>query len=153
MPKSGVDHFEQRFRVGWGDLDGNAHMGNTSFLDRAADTRMLFFSDNGFPVSRFATEKVGPVIAREEVVYKKELRLMDEFTVDVELVGISSDGMRFRLRNTFRNSDNELAATVTSEGVWFDLERRRPREPPADLDRVIRAIPHASDFSELQPRA
>jgi acyl-ACP thioesterase len=34
------DRFEQRFRVSWGDLDSNAHMANTSFLDRAADTRM-----------------------------------------------------------------------------------------------------------------
>ena len=28
-------HFEQRFRVGWSDLDGNMHMGNTSYLDHA----------------------------------------------------------------------------------------------------------------------
>ncbi len=57
---------------------------------------------------------------------RKELRLMEEFTVDLELVGISADGVRFRVRNTFHNAAKEVAASVTSEGVWFDLERRQP---------------------------
>jgi acyl-CoA thioester hydrolase len=144
-----TDHFEQRFCVGWSDLDGNAHMGNSSFLDHAANTRMLFFAHRGFTLARFAAEKFGPVMARDELVYRKELRLMDEFTVDLELVGISDDGVRFRVRNTFRNAANELAATVTSDGVWFDLERRRPRVPPPDLDAMMRALRRTDDFAEI----
>ena len=48
----------QRFVVGWGDLDGNNHMGNTAILDRAADTRFLYFAFHGFPGQRFAAEKM-----------------------------------------------------------------------------------------------
>jgi len=51
-----ADRFEQKFRVGWSGLDANHHMGNTSFLDRAHDTRMLFFAQQGFTMSRFAAE-------------------------------------------------------------------------------------------------
>jgi acyl-CoA thioester hydrolase len=142
------DRFEQRFHVSWGDLDGNAHMGNTSYLDRAADTRMHYFAQNGFTVKRFAAERFGPVVVRDELVYRKELRLLEEFKVDLELAGLSQDGVRFMLRNTFRNAANEIAATVTSEGVWFDLERRRPRPPPADLNGLMRALRRADDFSE-----
>ena len=36
------------FIAGWGDMDANAHMRNTAFLDRAADVRMMFFADHGF---------------------------------------------------------------------------------------------------------
>jgi acyl-CoA thioester hydrolase len=75
--------FEHPFRVGWSDLDGNAHMGNSSYLDYASNTRMLFFAKHGFTASRFASEKFGPVIVRDELVYRKELRLMDEFKVDL----------------------------------------------------------------------
>ena len=32
--------FEKTFVAGWGDMDFNAHMRNTSFLDRSADVRM-----------------------------------------------------------------------------------------------------------------
>ncbi len=137
------------FRVGWSDLDGNAHMGNSSYLDYASNTRMLFFANQGFSLSRFASEKFGPVIVRDELVYRKELRLMDEFKVDFEAVGISQDGARFRVRNTFRNPYGEILATVTSEGVWFDLERRRPRAPPFDLGSLMRNLKRSSDFAEI----
>ncbi len=85
--------FQHQFRVGWSDLDGNAHMGNTSYLAHASDTRMLFFAQHGFTLARFASEKFGPVVMRDELVYRKELRLMDEFTVDFQLVGLSEDGV------------------------------------------------------------
>ncbi|MFI5419563.1 MAG: acyl-CoA thioesterase [Nitrososphaerales archaeon] len=144
-----IGNFEQRFRVGWSDLDGNAHMGNSSYLDHASDTRMLFFALNGFTPARFASEKFGPVVVRDELVYRKELRLMDEFTVDYESVGLSADGVQFRVRNTFRNATSEIAAAVTSEGVWFDLERRRPRVPPAEIDNLMRALQKSKDFTEM----
>ena len=144
-----AESFVQRFRVGWSDLDGNVHMGATSFMDHAFNTRMLYFAQHGFTMARFAAEKFGPVLAHDDLVYRRELRLMDEFTVDLELVGISADGVRFRLRNTFWNSANEVAAIMTSDGVWFDLEHRRPRVPPKDIDDLMRALPRASDFAEI----
>ena len=145
----GTNHFEQRFRGGWSDLDGNAHMGNASYLGYASDTRMHYFTEHGFSLARFASERFGPVVARDELTYRRELRLMDEFTVDLELVGISENGSRFRVRNTFRNASKDVAASVTSEGVWFDLERRRPRIPPSDLDTLMRALSHTKDFAEV----
>jgi len=145
----GTNHFVQRFRVGWSDLDGNAHMGNASYLGYASDTRMHYFTEHGFTMARFASEKFGPVVVRDELVYRRELRLMDEFAVDFESVGISDDGSRFRVRNTFRNASEDVAASVTSEGVWFDLERRRPRIPPSEIDTLMRALRRAKDFAEI----
>jgi acyl-CoA thioester hydrolase len=146
------DRFVRPFRVGWGDVDGNGHMANRAFLDRAADTRFIFFAENGFPGSHFSAERIGPVIVRDQLAYRKELRLLDEFTVDLELLGLSSDGSRFELANTFRTAAGEEAASVASEGVWFDLERRRPRAPPADLDSVQRKMRRSEQFRELPLR-
>jgi len=146
-------YFEQRFRVGWSDLDGNAHMGNSSYLDYASNTRMLFFNQNGFTMSRFASEKFGPVVVRDELVYRKELRLMEEFTVDLESAGLSRDGVRFRVRNTFRNSANDISAIVTSDGVWFDLELRKPRTAPQDLDNLMQALQRTNDFAEIPSKS
>jgi acyl-CoA thioester hydrolase len=36
--------FTRSFQIGWGDMDFNAHMRNTAFLDRAADGRMMYFA-------------------------------------------------------------------------------------------------------------
>lgn len=144
-----TNHFEQHFSVLWSDLDGNAHMGNTSYLAYASNTRMLYFARHGFTLARFALEKFGPVVVRDELAYRKELRLADRFSVDFELVGISENGKGFKVRNTFRNASRDVIASVTSEGVWFDLEHRRPRIPPPDLDSLMRALQHASDFRSL----
>jgi acyl-CoA thioester hydrolase len=147
-----AERFERTFQVGWGDLDTNAHMRNTAFLDRAADTRMHFFASHGFPVARFAAEKFGPVMVRDELTYRKELRLMEEYTVDLRLAGASVDGVRFRLVNTFRNTAREDVATVTSEGLWFDLERRRPRGPPKEIVALQSEMPRSEAFVELPSR-
>ena len=77
---------------------------------------------------------------------------MEEFRVDFESAGISQDGVRFRVRNTFRNALDEVVATVTSDGVWFDLERRRPRAPPSDLDSLMRDLKRSADYSEVPSR-
>jgi len=46
---AGTNRFEQRYRVSWSDLDGNAHMGNTSYLGYASNTRVHYFTEHGFP--------------------------------------------------------------------------------------------------------
>ncbi len=143
------NYFEQRYHVGWSDLDGNAHMGNASYLGYASDTRIHYFAQHGFTLARFASERFGPVVVRDELVYRKELRLMDEFVVDFELVGLSEDGMRFKVRNNFRNVSGDVVASVTAEGVWFGLEHRRPLVPPSDLDALMRALRRAEDFADL----
>ncbi len=117
-------------------MDANAHMANSSYLDYATNTRTHFFSQNDFKVSRFASERIGPVVTRDELVCHKELRLLDEFRVDLEVAGLSQDGVRFRLRNIFRNVADEVSEFVTSDGVCFDLEKRKPRSPPKDLDNL-----------------
>jgi acyl-CoA thioester hydrolase len=147
-----VSPFRTTFRVGWGDVDGNAHMANTAFLDRAADTRVLFFAEHGFPAARFQADRVGPVIVEDELVYRKELRMLDEFTVDLEALGFSSDGSRFEVRNTFRTPSGEVAAVITSKGVWFDLDKRRPRVPPPELDAVQHQMSRSPTFREIPSR-
>lgn len=143
---------EQRFRVGWGDLDANQHLGNRAILDRAADARLLWFAANGFAGPRLAAARFGPVIVRDELVYRHELRLLDEFTVDVRLTGLSDDAVRFALQNTFRNAEGEVTTVVRSEGVWFDLDQRRPRRPPTELEAILRAMPRSTDYAELPSR-
>jgi acyl-CoA thioester hydrolase len=69
--------FERRFVAGWADMDFNSHMRNTAFLDKSADVRMMFFSENGFSMDEFIRRKIGPVIRKDELEYFKEIRLLD----------------------------------------------------------------------------
>jgi acyl-CoA thioester hydrolase len=141
--------FTRTFLVRWGDMDFNAHMRNTAYLDMSADTRMLFFQEHGFTMREFERLRIGPVVRRDEVEYFRELRLLETVTVSFSLAGLSGDASRMRLRNEFTRQDGQLAAKVTTTGGWLDLAERRLISPPAALAEALRSLPRAEDFQEL----
>ena len=145
--------FERRFQVRWGDMDGNAHMKNTAYLDISADVRMMYFEEQGFSMREFERLRIGPVILRDELDYYKEMRLLEPLRVALQIEGLSADAARFRMRNDFFREDGRLVARVTSLGGWLDLEARRLVAPPEALARATREIEAAEGFREIEPRA
>lgn len=141
--------FEKMFFAGWGDMDFNAHMRNTAFLDKSGDTRMMFFSENGFSMDEFMRQKLGPVIVRDELEYFKEVRLLDPLRVTLMLAGLAEDGSRFLMRNEFWREDGKLIARVTSVGVWLNLATRKTVVPPDALLEALRSLPQTDDFCVL----
>ena len=69
----------------WADMDFNAHMRNTAFLDKSADVRMMYFTEHGFPAAEFLRLKLGPVVMKDEVEYRKEVGLLQEITVTLAI--------------------------------------------------------------------
>jgi acyl-CoA thioester hydrolase len=70
--------FERRVIAGWGDMDFNSHMRNTAYLDKSADVRMMYFSENGSSMQEFMRLRLGPVIMRDELDYYREVSLLEE---------------------------------------------------------------------------
>jgi len=143
-------HFSESFTVRWGDLDSNAHMKNTAYLDVCPDVRMRYFASQGFPVAEFERLRLGPVVRKDVVEYFRELRLLDPYTVDLRLAGLSEDGSHFILRNECFRADGTLAARITSEGGWLHLDRRGLSAPPASMLQVLRDLERTSDFLVLE---
>lgn len=141
--------FEKRFVAGWGDMDFNSHMRNTAFLDKSADVRMMFFSENGFPMDEFIRRKIGPVIMKDEVEYFREVRLLEELRVTLGLAGLAEDGSRFVITNEFWRADEMIAARVTSAGGWLDLTIRKLVAPPEVLLAALHSIPRTNSFQIL----
>ena len=142
--------FEKAFEVNWASLDAIGHMANTAYLDACVDCRFAYFASQGFPPPEFFRNRVGPVVRRDDVEYFRELRLLDRFTVSISLAGVAPDASRFRLRNEIRRADGELAARVTSQGGWLDLDKRRLVVPPEALAKAVLALDRTEDFSPLE---
>lgn len=141
--------FATSLRAGWGHMDFNAHMANTAYLDVSADVRFLYFESQGFSAADFGRERIGPVVMKDEIIYRAEIRLQEEFQVTLELAGISDDGSRFRLRNTFVRDDGRTSAVVTTDAGWLDLEKRRLTAPPSALLHGLRKLVRTDDFKDL----
>jgi acyl-CoA thioester hydrolase len=141
--------FQTCFRAGWRAMDANGHMANTAYLDFAADTRFRFFEANGFTARDFERTRIGPVVMRDATDYRAEILLQEEFSVTFELMGLSEDGSRFRLRNTFLKSDGRVAAVVITDAGWWSLDKRRLVAPPPALAAAMALLNRTDDFAEL----
>lgn len=135
--------------AGWADMDFNAHMRNTAYLDKSADVRMMFFAENRFPAGEFARLRFGPVVMKDEVEYFREVALLQEIAVSLEVAGLSPDGSRFILRNDFSRADGKRCVRVTSTGGWLDLSARKLMAPPEGLLAALRSLTRTEDFREL----
>jgi len=141
--------FARTFFAGWGDMDFNSHMKNTAYLDKSADIRMMYFAEQGFPISEFMRMKIGPVVMKDELEYFREVQLLEEIKVDLNIAGLSEDGSRFAIRNEFVRSDGKTAARVTSAGGWMDLSSRKLVVAPPMLLEALKKSPRTADFQQF----
>jgi acyl-CoA thioester hydrolase len=144
--------YEKKIYASWGDMDFNAHMRNTAYLDKAGDVRMMFFSEHDFPMSEFLRLRIGPIVTKDEIEYFREVNLHDELKVNLAIAGLSEDGSRWLMRNEFSRPDGKLVATVTSMGGWLDLSARRIAAAPEKLLEALKSLPRTADFQQLDTR-
>ena len=145
--------YAKEFIAGWGTMDFNGHMGNTAYLNLAADVRMAFFAEHGFPPSEFRRLALGPVVKKEEIEYFREIGLHDTVTVTYALLAMSADGARFVVENEIWSASGERAATVRSTGGWLDLRARKLVSPPPTLLAAFAEVPRGPGFVELTPHS
>jgi acyl-CoA thioester hydrolase len=144
-----TDRYAREFLAGWGAMDFNGHMANWAYLNLAADVRMAFFAEHGFPPREFRRLALGPVMRKDELEYFREIGLHETVTVTYAVLAMSPDGARFVVENEIWSAAGERAATVRSTGGWLDLRERRLVAPPAGLLAAFRQVPRAPGFSEL----
>lgn len=154
MPPSTYIH---KLTASWADMDYNAHMANTAYLNRAVDARMAFFTANGLPLSELMRLRVSWVMMKDEIEYRREIMWMEEVSITVSLVGLAPDCSRFKIRNEFLSADGQLAAKVTSTGGFLNLDTRKLVIPPTELLTIYQAMPRTDDFepmpSSMKPKA
>ena len=149
MTPPSADRYAREFLAGWGTMDFNGHLANTAYLDLAADIRMAFFAEHGFPPAEFRRLGLGPVVRKDELEYFREVGLHDTVTVTYAARALSPDGARFVLENEIWLPSGERAATVRSTGGWLDLRARKLVAPPAALNAALQRVPRAAGFQEL----
>ena len=139
----------KRFLAGWADMDWNSHMANTAYLNKVVDARVLALADLGFPLEEFIRLRLGVVIMKDELEYKREVKWMEEIDITFSIAGLAADGSRFKVRNEVRRTNGDLAARVTSTGGFMNLDARKLVAPPPTVLAAYQALPQTEDFVEL----
>ncbi|QKG52978.1 acyl-CoA thioesterase [Hymenobacter sp. BRD67] len=127
----------QSYTVRWAELDPNGHMRHSAYADFAADQRVGWLASLGFDIKRFGELRLGPILFREETKYLKELHGGEQIRVEGRVTAGTPDGSRWTIEHTIYKADGRVAATVTVDGAWLDLDRRKLTVPPAELAQAM----------------
>lgn len=144
-----LDEYSITFAVRWADLDPNGHVRNSAYLDYSVDVRMNYFDQTLFREGNFAEDNIGPVLQREEIIYKREIRASNAVRVDLRLAGVSEDGSRFKMITNIYSGES-LAAIVTVEGGWLDLKNRKLRLPTQEILEALDRMPRIDEVEKLR---
>ena len=141
-----MQNFSQSIQIRWADIDANRHLRHSVYYDYGATMRMLVLSGGGLTTKKLEEFMIGPVLFREEAIFKREIVLEDEISINVELVKSTADYGRWSLRHHFTKKDGTLAAILNVDGAWIDLAKRKLAVPNEFIQRIFEKFPRSHDF-------
>ena len=132
--------------VRWADLDGNNHVRHSVYYDWGAQARMNFLTAFGLGTNALTELHIGPVLFREECIFRREIRFGDEITINIKTLKLRRDLSRFSIRHEIKRKDGTLCATLTIDGAWIDTQARKLTAPPPLAVDTFTKMPMAEDF-------
>jgi len=145
-----MDTFSRTIQIRWSDMDANRHLRHSVYYDYAAAMRIMVLGDSGLTLKKLEEFEIGPILFREEAIFKREIRLDDKITVDVVLVKSTADFSRWSLRHQFIKEDGTLAAIVNIDGAWLDLIKRKLVVPNELVQSIFASFPKTPDYELIQ---
>ena len=141
-----MDKYIKPLEIRWSDLDPNFHLRHSVYYDYGAYCRVSFLEENGLTNRLMQELHIGPILFREEAVFRREIRLGDVLKIDLEVLKSRKDFSRWTIRHQFIKEENTLAAVVTVEGAWINTLARKLATPPIEAVSVFEQMPKAAEF-------
>ena len=141
-----MDTYVRPVDIRWSDLDPNFHLRHSVYYDYGAFARISFLEANGLTTAFMAKNHFGPILFREECIFRKEIRLGDIITIDVTLLKARQDQSRWSFQHKIVKNDGVLAAVLTVDGAWMDVLQRKLTVPPESVRHIMDHMPRAEQF-------
>lgn len=138
--------FRRPIILRWADLDPNGHARHSVYYDFAAASRVDFLSASGVTLELMHTLHFGPILFREEAIFRKELRYGDSLWINVLVTKLRRDYSRFSFRHEISRDDGTLCAVINVDGAWIDTELRKLTLPPPEVIQSFENGPKSEDF-------
>jgi acyl-CoA thioester hydrolase len=144
-----MNHFNTSAEVRWADLDPNFHLRHSVYYDYGAYCRIRFLASHGITTQFMHERHFGPILFREECVFKKEIHLSDGVTIDIKLLKARKDGSRWTMQHQIFKNNEILAAVITLDGAWMDTGKRKLTIPPFEVQQTFEMAPKTDAFEWL----
>ncbi|MBV6442660.1 MAG: thioesterase [Haliscomenobacteraceae bacterium CHB4] len=141
-----MSEFKIPVSLRWADFDPNLHLRHSVYYDFGATARTAFLMARGINAQLMAERHFGPVLLREEAVFRREVRPGDELFINVLVTKLRRDGSRFSFRHELTRADGTLCAVMNVDGGWIDTQRRKLTAPPPAVAEAMEQAARAEDF-------
>lgn len=142
--------FEKTISIRWADIDPNFHLRHSVYYDFGAQHRVEILEYSGLTLAVMKELNIGPVVFREECVFKREIRFSDNITIRTKMLKMKQDASRWTIEHVFLNPDDKISAIITLDGAWIDTQKRKIKtELPQIVSEVFKSFPKSQDFMEI----
>jgi len=145
--------FSKEIQIRWADLDPNVHLRHSVYYDWGAYCRIEFFYNQGLTTSLMHELHIGPILFREECLFKKEIRLGDNVTINLKLTKAKKDFSRWSIQHDIKKTNEKnidlISAILTVDGAWLNTTERKLAVPPQKVTEVYSQMPRDNNFQWL----
>lgn len=139
--------FSKQLSFRWSDLDPNFHVRHSAYYDFGAQHRIEILESLGLTMKAFQIHHFGPILFREECVFRRELKLSDLIFMHTTISKMTADASRWTIVHEFKNTEDQVCATITVDGAWMDTQLRKLANPvPQMATDAMNNIPKAAGF-------
>lgn len=138
--------YQMPLQIRWSDLDPNYHLRHSVYYDWGALCRISFLNEKGLTSTVMQRLQFGPIIFREECVFRKEIKHGDSISINLTLMKGRRDFSRWTISHEIRKADSTLCAVVTVDGAWLNITERKLFTPPAEVAAVFGQMPMGDHF-------
>lgn len=145
--------YSKAVEIRWSDLDPNFHLRHSVYYDFGAFIRMTFLTEVGLSTDVLMQNQLGPILFREECLFKREIHFKDVVTINLVLKQCTATYSRWTMQHELIKNGDIVAAIITVDGAWMDTAKRRLTVPPAFVTPAMEKIPRAVDFKLMERKA
>jgi acyl-CoA thioester hydrolase len=139
--------YSKKIEIRWSDLDPNFHLRHSVYYDMGAYARIAFLHETGITPQVMTQHHIGPIIFREECLFKKEIKFGDEITINLQLDKLSTNSSKWTMKHEIWKNGDTLAALLTIDGAWMDTQLRKITTPPEIFIKGFELIPKTKSFN------
>jgi acyl-CoA thioester hydrolase len=144
-----MNDFSREIQLRWSDLDPNFHLRHSVYYDWGALARIEFFYAHGLTAELMTRLHFGPILFREECVFRKEIRLGDKIKINLAILKARKDYSRWTIQHEIVKNENIVSAILTVDGAFLDTVKRKLSIPPPQVSEAFSQIKTAESFQWL----
>lgn len=139
-----MEDFILPIQVRWSDMDPNFHLRHSVYYDWGAMCRVAYLNEAGLTLKRMQQLQIGPIIFREECIFRREILMGDPVTIGMKLLKAKRDFSRFTIVHEIKKDPETIAAILTVDIAWMDGATRKLAVLP-EADRNLLGNGHLAD--------